>query len=245
MSYDKKTRSGASPGPHTGPPLPRPSAWHPRARCPIHSGTNPTSFSVEKERYLWHCFSCGESGNSLTYLRRMSGLSFLEALEQLCDAVGIEIPDARGKSADRSEARVLHEFARLARRWFRGPEGKDARRFLTVQRGFPEAILDTLGLGYVTEIEEVRKGMRAAGCDTDLAGDLGLLHIEWRTPIVGFWRGWRGELGSIWGRAVDSRSPKYFYHPGSARSKLPPFGMAASSKDGASGRSLMFRPWRG
>ena len=34
-----------------------------RARCIVHDGDNPTSFSIDPERQLWHCFSCGEGGD--------------------------------------------------------------------------------------------------------------------------------------------------------------------------------------
>jgi DNA primase len=34
-----------------------------RGRCPIHGGDNPTSFSVNVEEQLFHCFSCGEGGD--------------------------------------------------------------------------------------------------------------------------------------------------------------------------------------
>ncbi len=34
-----------------------------RARCIVHGGDNPQSFSINPEKQLWHCFSCGESGD--------------------------------------------------------------------------------------------------------------------------------------------------------------------------------------
>ena len=34
-----------------------------RARCVVHGGDNPTSFSINPEKQLWHCFSCGEGGD--------------------------------------------------------------------------------------------------------------------------------------------------------------------------------------
>ncbi len=34
-----------------------------RARCVVHGGDNPTSFSINPEKQLWYCFSCGEGGD--------------------------------------------------------------------------------------------------------------------------------------------------------------------------------------
>jgi len=36
---------------------------HGRARCIVHGGDNPQSFSVDPERQLWHCFSCQDGGD--------------------------------------------------------------------------------------------------------------------------------------------------------------------------------------
>ncbi|HEX2913574.1 MAG TPA: toprim domain-containing protein [Chloroflexia bacterium] len=33
-----------------------------RMACPLHSGSNPTSFSVDLRRGLYHCFACGAGG---------------------------------------------------------------------------------------------------------------------------------------------------------------------------------------
>ena len=36
---------------------------HIRGPCPIHHGSNFSSFSIDPERGIWHCFSCGEGGS--------------------------------------------------------------------------------------------------------------------------------------------------------------------------------------
>jgi DNA primase len=37
-----------------------------RARCIVHGGDNPSSFSVDPERQLWNCFGCGHGGDLIT-----------------------------------------------------------------------------------------------------------------------------------------------------------------------------------
>jgi DNA primase len=34
-----------------------------RARCIVHDGDNPYSFSINAEKQLWHCFACNEGGD--------------------------------------------------------------------------------------------------------------------------------------------------------------------------------------
>ncbi len=52
--------------------------------CPFHSEKTP-SFSVEPEKKIYTCFSCGEKGNAITWKQKMGNLSFIEAVEQLAD----------------------------------------------------------------------------------------------------------------------------------------------------------------
>jgi DNA primase len=36
---------------------------HSRARCIVHGGDNPQSFSVDPDKQLWICFACGNGGD--------------------------------------------------------------------------------------------------------------------------------------------------------------------------------------
>ncbi len=36
-----------------------------RARCIVHDGDNPQSFSIDPEGQLWHCFACQDGGDLL------------------------------------------------------------------------------------------------------------------------------------------------------------------------------------
>ena len=51
-----------------------------RSRCPIHNGNSPTSFSVNEDRGLYHCFACGASGDKMNFVQRVQGCDFKAAL---------------------------------------------------------------------------------------------------------------------------------------------------------------------
>jgi DNA primase len=51
-------------------------------RCPWHPDKTP-SLSVDREKGLYNCFGCGESGDVVTLVEKMKGLSFKEALKFL------------------------------------------------------------------------------------------------------------------------------------------------------------------
>jgi DNA primase len=50
--------------------------------CPWHNDNDP-SLSVDKEKGLYNCFGCGESGDAFSLVEKMKGLSFKEAIEYL------------------------------------------------------------------------------------------------------------------------------------------------------------------
>ena len=48
--------------------------------CPFHSETEGSMMLYEDH---YHCFGCGEHGNSIQFVRKVLGLSFKEAVEML------------------------------------------------------------------------------------------------------------------------------------------------------------------
>jgi DNA primase len=62
-------------------------------RCPWHQDKDP-SLSVDREKGLYHCFGCGESGDVFALVEKMKGVGFREALEYLKPHVGI-LPTTR------------------------------------------------------------------------------------------------------------------------------------------------------
>ena len=50
--------------------------------CPFHDDKNP-SLSVDKEKGVYHCFGCGESGDAIELVEKMKGIGFREALAYL------------------------------------------------------------------------------------------------------------------------------------------------------------------
>ena len=50
--------------------------------CPFHTEKTP-SFSVNPELGLYYCFGCQESGDAITFVRKLDGLDFPEAVERL------------------------------------------------------------------------------------------------------------------------------------------------------------------
>lgn len=59
-----------------------------KARCPFHPDTHP-SLSISASKNLFHCFVCGAGGDTFTFVMKIEGVSFPEAVKILCDRYGI------------------------------------------------------------------------------------------------------------------------------------------------------------
>lgn len=58
--------------------------------CPFHDDTNP-SMSVSKDKQIYKCFSCGASGNVITFVMDYEKVDFKEALNILAKRKGLTL----------------------------------------------------------------------------------------------------------------------------------------------------------
>ena len=60
--------------------------------CPFHGEKSP-SFSVSPTKQFYHCFGCGKNGNAIGFLMEHAGMGFVEAINDLAQQVGLQVPD--------------------------------------------------------------------------------------------------------------------------------------------------------
>jgi DNA primase len=120
--------------------------------CPFHGEKTP-SFTVNPERQVWHCFGCGKGGDAFAWLMELEKATFPEALQNLADRAGIELPKAERGPGDATRDR-LYQANALANDFFkanlRSPAGAAARAYLA-GRGFDEEVLDAYQVGWAPE----------------------------------------------------------------------------------------------
>jgi len=63
--------------------------------CPWHDDSRP-SMQVNPERQTFRCWVCDIGGDVFNFVMRMEKVEFREALEQLADRAGIQLPRGRG-----------------------------------------------------------------------------------------------------------------------------------------------------
>jgi len=61
-----------------------------KARCPFHSEKTP-SFYVSPERNSFHCFGCQVSGDIFSFIEKIEGVAFKDALTLLADRAGVDL----------------------------------------------------------------------------------------------------------------------------------------------------------
>ena len=66
--------------------------------CPFHAEKSP-SFSVSAAKQFYYCFGCGATGDAIKFLTEHHGMSFFDAVEDLAQRVGMQVPRQQAHSA--------------------------------------------------------------------------------------------------------------------------------------------------
>ena len=126
-----------------------------KALCPFHAEKTP-SFSLDPAKGLWHCFGCGEGGDTIRLVEKLENLTFVEAIERLAQMTGVDLHYEQLSDADRAaqrRRRRLVDAHREAAAYYhetlkKAPEAADARAYLINKRGFTTPTLEEFQVGF-------------------------------------------------------------------------------------------------
>ncbi len=158
--------------------------------CPFHNEKTP-SFTVNPDRGFFHCFGCGEHGDSIGFLCKHNGLTFVEAVEHLAARAGIQLTYEGGKDGAPRKDPSERERERQRRdrqlqitertgRWFqeslkKAPGDSPVWQYIA-QRGINQETIDTFHLGFApNEWGSLSDAMRNRPDDSKIAEELGLI----------------------------------------------------------------------
>ncbi len=115
--------------------------------CPFHDDNNP-SMSVNRDKKIYKCFSCGATGTVFKFVMDYENISFLEAVKKVADSAGISVDiGAIPKLKNHSK---LHEIYDLSLKFYLNnintSAGKEAREYLK-SRGINDAIIKEFQIG--------------------------------------------------------------------------------------------------
>jgi DNA primase len=212
-------------------PLKHSGANH-QGLCPFHQEKTP-SFNVNSARQIFHCFGCGVGGNVFSFLMRMEGVSFPDAVRRLGEKVGVEVeeeavsPDEIRRREERERVMRINEVAgdfyhqllledeagMLGRRYLRqrGYEGDTVRAF---KLGFSPEGWETLAK-HLAEKNFTNADVQKAGLVRP--GKQGRGHYDlFRNRLLFPIHDLQGRMVAFGGRVLDDSLPKYINSPETA-----------------------------
>lgn len=117
--------------------------------CPFHTEKTP-SFSVSRDKQIYHCFGCGKGGGVISFVMEMEHLSFPDAVRHLAKRVGMEVPETGGSDEGRKKYRraldANREAARFYHDYLKSPGGESVRDYIA-QRQITPKFAGRFGLG--------------------------------------------------------------------------------------------------
>lgn len=200
--------------------------------CPFHGEKSP-SFSVSPAKQFYHCFGCGKNGNAISFLMDHAGMTFVEAVKDLAQQYGLQVPEDDASPQDRARVAeqrekqttlndVLEKAGDAYRKHLK--ESTKAKDYFK-GRGLSGEIAKQFGLGYAPE------GWRSLASvfpnyDDPLLVESGLviLNIDdasgeekrydrFRDRVMFPIRNVKGECIGFGGRVLGDDKPKYLNSP--------------------------------
>lgn len=197
-----------------------------KALCPFHIEKTP-SFTVSRDRQIFHCFGCGKGGDVLAFVQEHEGLSFVEALKKLADRGGVRLPalSERDDKAEFLRTRLI-EFNTFASRHYRAVladpmRGSRARQYLKT-RQLKEATVRRFEVGYAPEgwsslLDAAReRGFKDSVLEASglfKRGERGTLYDFFRNRVMFPIKNTSGNLVAFGGRDLGDSPAKYINSP--------------------------------
>ena len=126
--------------------------------CPFHAEKSP-SFTVSPSKQFYHCFGCGKNGNAIGFLMDHAAMNFVEAVKDLAQQYGMQVPDEdtspqeRERAAEqRQKQHTLSDVLEKAGEAYRKHLKESARAIdYFKSRGLSGDIARQFGLGYAPQ----------------------------------------------------------------------------------------------
>jgi DNA primase len=202
--------------------------------CPFHGEKSP-SFSVSPTKQFYHCFGCGANGNAIGFLMEHAGMNFVEAVKDLAQQVGLQVPEDDVSPQDRERAAQQRQkqatlndvLEKAAHAYIKHLKGSPRAIDYLKGRGLSGEIAKTFGLGYAPEGWRSLASVFADYADP-LLSESGLVIVHedekgqdgeakrydrFRDRIMFPIRNVKGEYIGFGGRVLDKGEPKYLNSP--------------------------------
>ena len=216
-------------------PLKRSGSNH-MACCPFHGEKTP-SFSVNQAKQFYHCFGCGVSGDAIRFLMEYEHLSFVEAIEELAQMAGLQVPRVANASEQSRQSPEQFELLDQVANYYQHqlqhhPQAQQVQAYVQ-QRGLSPEVIKTFGLGFAPPGWDNVLNVIGAGNDQKIQAlaDTGMLikrddsdgqqggqqrspwYDRFRERLMFPIRDRRGRTIAFGGRILGDGKPKYLNSP--------------------------------
>ncbi|MCX7545077.1 DNA primase [Marinicella gelatinilytica] len=188
--------------------------------CPFHNENTP-SFTVSQQKQFFHCFGCGQSGSAIRFLMEFEGLDFVDAVKELAEQAGVEVPLKQVNKQQHRERTNLYAITEKVTRIYqqhlknnqkiidyiknRGIDGKTCQTF---QIGFAEDSWDGISKRFPQDQQELLDRCGLLSHSNQKSYD------KFRNRLMFPIHDRRGRVIAFGGRAVDDeQQPKYLNSP--------------------------------
>ena len=197
-----------------------------QALCPFHGEKTP-SFTVSQDKQFYHCFGCGAHGSALGFVMNYRGLNFVEAVEELANLVGMEMPSRDGEViANAPDYTPLYAALEHAQAFFSQQLRSHPQKHRVVDylksRGLTGQIAKQFGIGYAPDSwDALLTHLSANNITPKSMVDAGLIinksedktYDRFRDRVMFPIHDRRGRVVAFGGRVIDKGEPKYLNSP--------------------------------
>ena len=166
--------------------------------CPFHN-EKTGSFSVSPSKQMYYCFGCGAGGNVFTFLMQYENYTFPEAMQELAQRAGLELPKQELSAEAKKESdkrQVLLEINKEAARYYymllHSERGSTALAYFK-KRELSDETIKKFGLGYSDKYsDDLYRYLIKKGYSDEILKESGLVGFDER----------RGGHDKFWNRAM-------------------------------------------
>ncbi len=200
--------------------------------CPFHSEKSP-SFTVSPSKQFYHCFGCGKNGNAIGFLMDHLGMNFREAVKDLAQQCGLQVPEedlapaerARQAQAREQQASLSEQLEKAAQAYARQLKQSPQAIDYLKKRGLSGQIAKHFGLGYApagwrflasvfpdyADGTLVESGLVIAA--EEQSNEQGKRYDRFRDRVIFPIRNVKGQCIGFGGRVLGDEKPKYLNSP--------------------------------
>ena len=193
--------------------------------CPFHNEKSP-SFSVSPDKQIFHCFGCGVGGNVFTFLSKIEGINFVEAVQTLAERANIQLPTFENNidaAKEELKAKVykVNEFtATYYHENLYKPTAKIAQEYVK-KRKLSNETLKSFRIGFSGNFDELYMALKKEGFQDSEILESGLVNRNDNGKYIDRYRNRlmfpicdaRGRVIAFGGRVLDNSKPKYINSP--------------------------------